>query len=67
MLYIKQIQAMFNVSFEEAEKIMDGMCLDFSEASHEEFEREAKHAYAWLKEQEPDWGLLWNDTSAELN
>ena len=67
MIYLKEIQAMFGVSYVEAVKIMDDMYLDFSEASQEEFEREANRAYSRFKEQnEPDWEALWYDTSAEL-
>lgn len=67
MIYLKEIQSMFGVSYNEAAKIMDDMYLDFSEASQEEFEREAARAYSRFKEQnEPDWGALWYDTSAEL-
>jgi len=45
MLYIKEIRDLFGISLEEAEEIFDEMVLDFSEATQEEFEREATFIY----------------------
>jgi hypothetical protein len=45
MFYIKQIMALFGCDFETAVKVQENMVLDFSEASKEEFEREAHFIY----------------------
>lgn len=42
MLYVKQIQKLFNIDENFAREVMDRMVLDFSESSWEEFEREAR-------------------------
>lgn len=44
MLYVKQIQKLFNIDENFAREVMDRMVLDFSESSWEEFEREARFA-----------------------
>lgn len=45
MLYIKQIMQLFNCDEVLAQEVRDYMCLDFSEASKESFEREAYFTY----------------------
>lgn len=43
MYWIKEIQKLFNIDAIFAREIYDRMYLDFSEASQEEFEREAQY------------------------
>jgi ribosomal protein L7/L12 len=45
MLYIKEIRDLLGISLEEAEEVFNEMVLDFSEATQEEFEREATFIY----------------------
>ena len=42
MLYIKQIMNLFNCDKDTAYQVFQNMVLDFSEASTEQFEREAQ-------------------------
>ena len=46
MLYIKQIMNLFNCDKDTAYKVFQNMVLDFSEASTEQFEREAQ--FIWI-------------------
>lgn len=45
MLYIKQIIALLGCDHKTAIVVFENMILDFSEASKEEFEREARFIY----------------------
>jgi len=45
MYYIKQIAKILNVNEMVARKVFERMVLDFSEASQEAFEREARFIY----------------------
>jgi len=47
MIYIKQIMQLFNCDKDVAYKVFQNMVLDFSEASTEQFEREAQ--FIWFQ------------------
>jgi hypothetical protein len=46
MIYIKQIMELFNCDKDAAHTVFQNMVLDFSEASTEQFEREAQ--FIWI-------------------
>ena len=47
MIYIKQIMQLFNCDKDVAYKVFQNMVLDFSEATTEQFEREAQ--FIWFQ------------------
>jgi hypothetical protein len=54
MLYIKQIMSLFNCDKDTAYQVFQNMVLDFSEASTEQFEREAQFIYFQIVSREQE-------------
>jgi hypothetical protein len=54
MIYIKQIMELFNCDKDAAYTVFQNMVLDFSEASTEQFEREAQFIYFQIVSREQE-------------